>query len=259
MSTSAPPPAWYPDPATPGVMRWWDGQQWTEHQQPAAAPAPVAESAPAAAPVAMAEAAPPGEAGVLIDAMLRSNAVKSKRLVVTADSLTFGNDEVRFADVIGVAYWIVQVSTNAIPTATQRYVELTTATGKLKVPCINGSVQKRATKDLMQTTWQSLVAVLERAVEPRLCDEALARMQAGAPVAVKGVSLSRDGVSVSRTMRGEQVHPWSSITGTAFHAGNVQIFADNGKKPVAQVAMAVPNAVLLPVLLQQGRVAFSAP
>jgi hypothetical protein len=42
---SAPVPAgWYPDPAGPAPdgraqLRWWDGAQWTEHLQPAAAPA----------------------------------------------------------------------------------------------------------------------------------------------------------------------------------------------------------------------------
>jgi hypothetical protein len=31
-----PPPGWYQDPTGPG-LRWWDGAQWTEHQQHAAA------------------------------------------------------------------------------------------------------------------------------------------------------------------------------------------------------------------------------
>jgi hypothetical protein len=40
---------WYADPQHPGSERWWNGQQWTEHQRPApfAAPiAPVAYQAP---------------------------------------------------------------------------------------------------------------------------------------------------------------------------------------------------------------------
>jgi len=28
------PAGWYPDPAAPGRHRWWDGAQWTAHQQP---------------------------------------------------------------------------------------------------------------------------------------------------------------------------------------------------------------------------------
>ena len=45
---------WYPDPAQPDRLRWWDGQQWTDHVR-AAAPAtvaPVSVAAPVAQPVA---------------------------------------------------------------------------------------------------------------------------------------------------------------------------------------------------------------
>jgi hypothetical protein len=31
-------PGWYPDPADPGAMRWWDGTQWSEHSAPAGPP-----------------------------------------------------------------------------------------------------------------------------------------------------------------------------------------------------------------------------
>jgi uncharacterized protein YxjI len=38
--TQPPPPGWYPDPAGSGGVRWWDGQDWTDHVQQAQAPAP---------------------------------------------------------------------------------------------------------------------------------------------------------------------------------------------------------------------------
>ena len=31
---------WYPDPHVPGVLRYFDGERWTQHTVAAAAPAP---------------------------------------------------------------------------------------------------------------------------------------------------------------------------------------------------------------------------
>jgi len=46
-----PPPGWYPDPAGSGGSRWWNGQGWTEHVQPAAAPPPPPPAAAAVPPL----------------------------------------------------------------------------------------------------------------------------------------------------------------------------------------------------------------
>ncbi|ALJ21332.1 DUF2510 domain-containing protein [Microbacterium sp. No. 7] len=52
------PAGWYDDGH--GTQRWWDGTQWTEHVQPAAAPTPPAPAAPTPAePVAPAASTPP--------------------------------------------------------------------------------------------------------------------------------------------------------------------------------------------------------
>ena len=50
-----PPAGWYPDNA--GTTRWWDGDQWTEHQQPAPTAAPTA-TATLPAPTAAASESP---------------------------------------------------------------------------------------------------------------------------------------------------------------------------------------------------------
>jgi len=34
----APAAAWYPDPQTPGLVRWWDGTNWTQHVSVPATP-----------------------------------------------------------------------------------------------------------------------------------------------------------------------------------------------------------------------------
>ena len=36
------PAGWHPDPESPGILRYWDGQAWTNHR----APAPTAAAPP---------------------------------------------------------------------------------------------------------------------------------------------------------------------------------------------------------------------
>lgn len=51
---SLPAAGWYPDPADSSRIRWWDGQQWTQHvavSGEATPNLPVAEAAPAVAVV----------------------------------------------------------------------------------------------------------------------------------------------------------------------------------------------------------------
>ncbi len=37
------PPGWYPDPASGGATRWWDGVRWGVYAQPAMPPMPQTE------------------------------------------------------------------------------------------------------------------------------------------------------------------------------------------------------------------------
>lgn len=43
---TAPPPGWYPDPAQPATLRYWDGGAWTPHRQTAVPPVGRAAAAP---------------------------------------------------------------------------------------------------------------------------------------------------------------------------------------------------------------------
>ena len=59
MSTT-PPAGWYPDPEDAAQVRYWDGQQWTDHRAPAnQQPQQQAAPTPTAAPGAAGAALPP--------------------------------------------------------------------------------------------------------------------------------------------------------------------------------------------------------
>ncbi|MES1212205.1 MAG: DUF2510 domain-containing protein [Leifsonia sp.] len=48
--------AWYPDPETPGMVRWWDGMKWTEHVSVPANPVQSSQAAIQASVPQIAEA-----------------------------------------------------------------------------------------------------------------------------------------------------------------------------------------------------------
>ncbi|MBY4208184.1 DUF2510 domain-containing protein [Rhodococcus fascians] len=87
MTSPTPPPGWHPDPSEPGLLRYWDGIQWTEHTQPASEPT-VEEPAPTRA----AEPGQPDRAGVPRTVKIVGGIVAAF-VVIGVLAAVFGEDE----------------------------------------------------------------------------------------------------------------------------------------------------------------------
>lgn len=74
------PAGWYPEPGNAGVMRWWDGQAWTGHVQPA-------EPQPAALPAGRHVVAPAATLESEVEAMQRELEALRRDVVQTREVL----------------------------------------------------------------------------------------------------------------------------------------------------------------------------
>ena len=87
MTSPTPPPGWHPDPSEPGLIRYWDGTQWTEHTQPAAE-----STAEEPAPTGADEPGQPDRAGVP-RAVKIVGGVVAAFVVIGVLGAVFGDDE----------------------------------------------------------------------------------------------------------------------------------------------------------------------
>jgi hypothetical protein len=87
MTSPTPPPGWHPDPSEPGLIRYWDGTQWTEHTQPATEP-----TAEEPAPTGAAEPDQPDRAGVP-RAVKIIGGIVAAFVVIGVLAAIFGEDE----------------------------------------------------------------------------------------------------------------------------------------------------------------------
>jgi host cell surface-exposed lipoprotein/uncharacterized protein DUF2510 len=70
MSTSSPPPGWYPDPSGGPSQRYWDGTRWTDAFQPAAPEQPTATQPASSSAATSAQAAWYDQTWVLVLSLL---------------------------------------------------------------------------------------------------------------------------------------------------------------------------------------------
>jgi hypothetical protein len=199
----------------------------------------------------------PGDPAVLLDTVVTGLPLfRSKRLLVTADAVSFGSRSVRLADVTGVAYWVVVQTVNGVEANVRRYVRLTTAASHLTVVCPTATLQRRAPRARVETTWIELVRLCDDLVRPRLVATAMAVLTAGGAVAVGGVTVRAHGMEVAGRGRTTRAYGWDELEQVDAAAGFLTVHVRGEPAPVARVRLREANAVLLPEVLAEAAATF---
>lgn len=100
-------PNWYPDTNSPGMLRYWDGEQWTEHTAPdpsAAAPPPAPAAPPPAAAAPTQTSAPAALPGSLSSSSLFTDNLEA----TTTGRMTRQNPAVVKATLAGEPFMVTR-------------------------------------------------------------------------------------------------------------------------------------------------------
>lgn len=243
-------PGWYPDPRGGDGQRWWDGQQWTQHRQPAPAPPPPptpqqgglddlfgAEPPPrwpsetygsqvVEAPVHYVAPAPAYVPGPVLDVLLDGGHLRAD-----GEAISCAGRSLPMAHVEWMAYWQAEDGrwffvVGRYPVETGPYVEVI--------------VDRRHNEDV----WRQLLDLSAHYLEPRLAGEIASFVaEEGEPVEFGEFSVRPGGVSDGRASLS-----WRSVVGAEISDGRVWIKQTGGTK-ILYVPQHVPNAVLLPTLV----------
>jgi hypothetical protein len=195
-------------------------------------------------------------APVLLDTVAGLPFFRSKRLVVTADNVSFGSRSVRLADVTGVAYWVGVQRVNGVEANVRRYVRFTTAASHLTVVCPTATLQRRPSRERVEATWAELVRLCDDLVRPRLMATALAVLTAGEAVVVGGVTVRAHGIEVAGRGRTTRAYGWDELERVDAAAGFLTVYARGEPAAVARVRLRQANAVLLPEMLAEAAATF---
>lgn len=229
-------PGWYED--AQGVMRWWDGEQWTEHVQPAAAPA----------------------SNLPLEIETHPGNERTGRLLMTDEGVSIkpigkpGNDRwFAWNEIERVQYAAVDHYRSAQYLNTTFTIGVGNANDKASFSLMANAtsffnpemdVAKRSTfRDL----WGQAVDVLDTRVCIPMIDAILATVHGGGTAEVAGVLVDRDGLHKSGRL-GSKSLGWHEAAGTEVRNSEFLILAREGSKTKPRIRLTRDgwNVVLLP-------------
>jgi Protein of unknown function (DUF2510) len=218
----ASPPRWYPDPARRHQFRYWDGGRWTER---------VSDNG-----VEGLDGADFGDQvrHVYVDAQV-SVGLRGRRLLVTDEGLTWGDRRLGYADLVGIAYWVVAALG---PNRTYELRLWAAGQGPMMVRFIGRDAATRATFDATVT------ALLQHAGR-RLMNDAINRVEAGETVEFGGWTLDRQSAAHGRK-RVAWTTPIDFVPSRQFFGGwSVRAVVDGRRKDIGMILQDVANGPLL--------------
>jgi hypothetical protein len=168
---------------------------------------------------------------------------------LTLTGVTVAGDSIAFDEVVAVGYIKKVMRASGVITDVLRRFELRGPDDrKLAVKLDGAKVLRQEKNDL----WGQLVAASQQAIEPRLRNQALERIQRyDEPVAIGRLDLRRDGFTWRAPLRAKQ-YGWADFD-RAFYANcQIRVLAQpkGGKEQrIGSLDTNVANAVLLPRLM----------
>lgn len=170
-------------------------------------------------------------------------------------ALTWNEHRIRYDAITAVAYATRARALNLVQRQVERRVRLRTATGSFEL--VLGSRPFGANHGATQhAAYRSVLATLHATVEPRLRAQLLRRMAAGAEVTVGPLRLTSSRIENLAT--GERVD-WRQLPSAQLGRGVVSVSAaiEREAAALATIDMLLPNAPLLPELLDEATITFA--
>jgi hypothetical protein len=220
------PAGWYEDPERTAMLRWWDGERWTDDRRPA---------------------------GVLVRVGVGKD--DGTELVATADSITIRGETFALNEIDAVQYTAVRSHLNGSYMGTSFTVQL--RAGDRKQGFLMGTNHKNERLEEFSEAYSIVVALLDATVCSRLAADMATLLAAG-----ETITLGPAGARVELTSQGfrlkkplSKVVPWSQVTGTEVEGGTVFFLVR--KKPGvdpkrhSMVGLGGDNMVVLPHLVRR--------